>query len=141
MFFSMYGASLDCSFGCTWNFCTMAGYRPPIRIAESTIRPKPMTGSCQVRRHNVAKNSTAQIAAMQNRMVLAGRYAFASTYRRPVQLSVALKSLDFTASPYRSSQYATALRATNTPSSTERWPVAAAVARAPGLVIRSPPYR
>lgn len=56
-FFSTYGASLACSFGWTWNFWTMAGYRPPIRIAESTIRPKPITGSCQVRRHRVAKNS------------------------------------------------------------------------------------
>lgn len=75
-----------------------------MRIAESTIRPKPMTGSCQVRRHRVAKNSSAQMTAMQNRIVLAGRYAFASTYLRPVQSPVALKSLDFTASPYRSSQ-------------------------------------
>ncbi len=73
MFCLMYGASLACSFGWTWNFCTMAGYRPPMRTAESTIRPKPMTGSCQVRRHSVAKKSTAQIAAMKNRIVFAGR--------------------------------------------------------------------
>ncbi|CAM5731499.1 hypothetical protein SALBM217S_06422 [Streptomyces griseoloalbus] len=72
-FFSTYGASLACSFGWTWNFCTIAGYRPPMRIADSTIRPKPMTGSCHVRRHRVAKNSSAQITAMQNRIVLAGR--------------------------------------------------------------------
>ncbi len=32
-----------------------------------------MTGSCQVRRHSVAKNSTAQIAAMATRIVFAGR--------------------------------------------------------------------
>ena len=25
MFFLMYGASLACSFGWTWNFCTIAG--------------------------------------------------------------------------------------------------------------------
>ena len=73
MFFLMYGASLACSFGWTWNFCTIAGYRPPIRIAESTISPKPITGSCQVRRHSVAKNSRAQMTAMQNRIVFAGR--------------------------------------------------------------------
>lgn len=141
MFFLMYGASLACSFGSTWNFCTIAGYRPPMRTADSTSRPKPITGSCHVRRQMVEKNSTAQITAMQNRIVFAGRYALASTYRRPVQLPAALKSLDFTASPYRSSQYATAFSETKIPISTERWPVAAPVARVPGLVTRSPPYR
>lgn len=100
-----------------------------------------MTGSCQVRRQMVAKNSSAQMAAMQNRIVLVSRYAFASTYLRPVQLPVALKSLDFTASPYRSSQYATAFRVTKIPRSTDRCPVAAAVARAPGEVTLRPPYR
>ncbi|CAM5719688.1 hypothetical protein SFUMM280S_03476 [Streptomyces fumanus] len=42
-------------------------------MAESTIRPKPITGNCQVRRQRVAKNSSAQMTAMQNRIVLAGR--------------------------------------------------------------------
>lgn len=44
-----------------------------MRIADRTISPKPITGSCQVRRQMVAKNSSAQMMAMMNRIVFAGR--------------------------------------------------------------------
>lgn len=44
-----------------------------MRIADRTISPNPITGSCQVRRQSVAKNSTAQMTAMQKRIVFAGR--------------------------------------------------------------------
>ncbi len=139
MFFWMYGVSLACSFGLTWNCCTIAGYTPPISTADSAISPKPISAGAQVRRTGVRKNSTAQMIATKNRMVLAGRNALASTYRRPVQPSTPLYEPDFTASPYRSSQYATAFSSTKIPSSTARWPCAPALARRPGPCSRRPP--
>ena len=74
----MYGASLSGSEGLTWNCCTMPGQITPSRIAESTSSARPTDGSSQVRRKTLAKNSTAQMTAMNIRMFLAGSTACSS---------------------------------------------------------------
>ena len=77
MFAAMYGASLSGSEGLTWNCCTMPGQITPSRIADSTSSPRPTDGSIQVRRKTLAKNSTAQMIAMNIRMFLDGQHGVA----------------------------------------------------------------
>ena len=74
----MYGVSLASSFGLTTNCWMIAGYSPPIRMADSTSRPNPTAGSIGLRRAAPAKNSSAQMMAITASTVLAGSTAFTS---------------------------------------------------------------
>ena len=78
MFLSMYGASLSAWEGSTWNCCTMPGQTRPSRIEDSTSRARPTEGSSQVRSTRFARNSTAQMTAMNIRMLRAGSTALSS---------------------------------------------------------------
>ena len=75
----MYGVSLASSFGLTTNCWMIAGYTPPIRIADSTSSPNPTGGQ-----HGAApdrageEQQRAQMIAITARTVLAGRIAFTS---------------------------------------------------------------
>jgi hypothetical protein len=75
MFRSRNGSSFCGSDGRTWNCQTIPGHSAPSRIAESTSSPRPIDGSSQVRRKTLAKNSSAQISAMNMRMFFDGRTA------------------------------------------------------------------
>ena len=78
MFFLMYGCSLSACEGSTWNCCTIPGHTRPSRIEDSTSRARPTEGSSQVRSTMLARNSTAQINAMNIRMLRAGSTALSS---------------------------------------------------------------
>ena len=71
--------------GLTWNCCTMPGQITPSRIEESTSSTRPTEGSSQVRRKTLAKNSTAQISAMNVRIAFAGSTACWSVKPMPVK--------------------------------------------------------
>ena len=51
---------------------------PPMITALSTSSPKPIPGAIQLRSSTVAKNSTAQTSAIQNRIDFAGSTALMS---------------------------------------------------------------
>ena len=70
--------------GLTWNCCTMPGQIAPSRIAESTSSASPTDGSIQVRRSTLAKNSSAQISAMNIKMFFDGSTACSSVKPMPV---------------------------------------------------------
>ena len=72
MFFPMYVASLSGSSGLTWKRCIIPGQTPPSRTAEIANRARPTPGSSQVRRTMLAKNSSAQMTAMNIRMFFDG---------------------------------------------------------------------
>ena len=133
----MYGVSLASSFGLTTNCWMIAGYRPPIRIAESTSSPNPTAGSIALRRAAPAKNSRAHRTAITARTVLAGSTALTSVYEAPVVTAPRWEK----SMPYRSTQYATAFSSTKTPNSTNRCACAAIVTRGRRPCMRSPPYR
>ena len=76
MFLPMYDASLSGSSGLTWNRCIRPGQTPPSSTAEIANSASPTPGSSQVRRTMLAKNSTAQITAMNIRMFFAGSTAW-----------------------------------------------------------------
>ena len=76
MFLPMYDASLSGSSGLTWNRCIRPGHTAPSRTAEIANRASPTPGSSQVRRRMLAKNSTAQITAMNIRMFFDGSTAW-----------------------------------------------------------------
>ena len=76
MFFAMYDASLSGSSGLTWNRCIRPGQTPPSRTAEIANRASATPGSSQVRRTMFAKNSSAQMTAMNIRMFLDGSTAW-----------------------------------------------------------------
>nr|WP_030257537.1 hypothetical protein [Streptacidiphilus jeojiense] len=78
LFRATYGASLACSSGLTWNCCTRAGQIEPISTEEKAIRASAASGSAQVRRSGVARNSTAQMTAIPHITALAGSTALAS---------------------------------------------------------------
>ena len=66
------------SLGLTTNCWMIAGYRPPMRIADSTSSPNPTAGSIALRRAAPAKNSRAHSTAMTESTVLAGSTALTS---------------------------------------------------------------
>ncbi len=68
----MYAASLSGSSGLTWKRCIRPGQTPPSSTAEMANRASPTPGSSQVRRKMLAKNSSAQMIAMNIRMFFAG---------------------------------------------------------------------
>ena len=75
MFFWMYDASLSGSSGLTWNRCIRPGHTPPSSTAEIANSASPTPGSSQVRRRMLAKNSNAQMIAMNIRMFFDGSTA------------------------------------------------------------------
>ena len=76
MFLPMYDASLSGSSGLTWNRCISPGHTPPRRTAEIANSASPTPGSSHVRRRTLAKNSTAQITAMNIKMFFEGSTAW-----------------------------------------------------------------
>ena len=76
MFLPMYGASLSGSSGLTWNRCISPGHTAPSSTAETANSASPTPGSSQVRRRMLAKNSSAQMTAMNIKMFFEGSTAW-----------------------------------------------------------------